>query len=263
MKNQLDEKQMLAILDDLYDKALEGIPMVSQSVDEMASDYLSRYDSIEKAAEELINYQIIKCGTSGFITGLGGVITLPVTIPANIGTVLYVQIRMIAALARMGGFDLYSDQVQTMVYACLTGQAITDIVKQTGIKVGQKITLSAIKNIPGKVLININQKVGFRLVTKFGETGVVNIAKLVPLAGGVVGGAFDVGSTKIIAANAYYIFIKKEMPDEKLVQKMINDDFNSFKENVIVGIDNLNNGLGQVAQAAQGLQRRCAPARKG
>lgn len=259
MKNQLDEKQMLAILDDLYDKALEGIPMVSQSVDEMASDYLSRYDSIEKAAEELINYQIIKCGTSGFITGLGGVITLPVTIPANIGTVLYVQIRMIAALARMGGFDLYSDQVQTMVYACLTGQAITDIVKQTGIKVGQKITLSAIKNIPGKVLININQKVGFRLVTKFGETGVVNIAKLVPLAGGVVGGAFDVGSTKIIAANAYYIFIKKEMPDEKLVQKMINDDFNSFKENVIVGIDNLNNGLGQVAQAAQGLQRTVLP----
>ena len=259
MKNQLDEKQMLAILDDLYDKALEGIPMVSQSVDEMASDYLSRYDSIEKAAEELINYQIIKCGTSGFITGLGGVITLPVTIPANIGTVLYVQIRMIAALARMGGFDLYSDQVQTMVYACLTGQAITDIVKQTGIKVGQKITLSAIKNIPGKVLININQKVGFRLVTKFGETGVVNIAKLVPLEGGVVGGAFDVGSTKIIAANAYYIFIKKEMPDEKLVQKMINDDFNSFKENVIVGIDNLNNGLGQVAQAAQGLQRTVLP----
>lgn len=259
MKKKLDEKQMLTILDDLYDKALEGIPMVSQSVDEMATDYLSRYDSIEKAAKELVNYQVIKCGTSGFLTGLGGVITLPVTIPANIGSVLYVQLRMIAALARMGGFDLYSDQVQTMIYACLTGQALTDIVKQTGIKVGQKITLSAIKNIPGKVLININQKVGFRLVTKFGETGVVNIAKLVPLAGGVVGGAFDVGSTKIIAANAYYIFIKKEMPDEKLVQKMINDDFNSFKENVIEGIDNLNNGLGQVTQAAQGLQRTVLP----
>ena len=259
MKNQLDEKQMLTILDDLYDKALEGIPMVSQSVDEMVSDYLSRYDSIDKAAKELINYQIIKCGTSGFITGLGGVITLPVTIPANVGSVLYVQLRMIAALALMGGFDLRSDQVQTMIYACLTGQALTDIVKQTGIKVGQKITLNAIKNIPGKVLISINQKVGFRLVTKFGETGVVNIAKLVPLAGGVVGGAFDIGSTRIIAANAYYIFIKKEMPDEKLIQKMINDDFITFTENVKEGIDNLNNGLGQVAQAAQGLQRTVLP----
>ena len=109
MKTQLDEKQMLAILDELYDKVLDGIPMVSQSVDEMASDYLSRYDSVDKAAQELVNYQIIKCGTSGFITGLGGVITLPVTIPANVGTVLYVQLRMIAALALMGGFDLRSD----------------------------------------------------------------------------------------------------------------------------------------------------------
>ena len=259
MKTQLDEKQMLAILNELYDKVLDGIPMVSQSVDEMASDYLSRYDSVDKAAQELVNYQIIKCGTSGFITGLGGVITLPVTIPANVGTVLYVQLRMIAALALMGGFDLRSDQVQTMIYACLTGQALTDIVKQTGIKVGQKITLNAIKNIPGKVLISINQKVGFRLVTKFGETGVVNIAKLVPLAGGVVGGAFDIGSTRIIAANAYYIFIKKEMPDGKLIQKVINDDFNSFKDNLLEGIDNLNNGLGQVTQAAQGLQRTILP----
>lgn len=259
MKNKLDEKQMLTILDDLYDKALEGIPMVSQSVDEMASDYLSRYDSIEKAARELVNYQIIKCGTSGFLTGLGGVITLPVAIPANIGSVLYVQLRMIAALARMGGFDLQSDQVQTMIYACLTGQALTDIVKQTGIKVGQKVTLSAIKNIPGKVLININQKVGFRLVTKFGETGIINIAKLVPLAGGAVGGAFDIGSTKIIAANAYYIFIKNEMPDEKLIQKMINDDFKSFTENVKEGIENLNSGVGQVAEVAQSLQRTILP----
>ena len=259
MKNKLDEKQMLTILDDLYDKALEGIPMVSQSVDEMASDYLSRYDSIEKAARELVNYQIIKCGTSGFLTGLGGVITLPVAIPANIGSVLYVQLRMIAALARMGGFDLQSDQVQTMIYACLTGQALTDIVKQTGIKVGQKVTLSAIKNIPGKVLININQKVGFRLVTKFGETGIINIAKLVPLAGGAVGGAFDIGSTKIIAANAYYIFIKNEMPDEKLIQKMINDDFKSFTENVKEGIENLNRGVGQVAEVAQSLQRTILP----
>lgn len=73
-------------------KVLEGIPMVSQSVDEMASDYLSRYDSVEKAAKELVNYQIIKCGTSGFLTGLGGVITLPVAIPANVGSVLYVQL---------------------------------------------------------------------------------------------------------------------------------------------------------------------------
>ena len=49
MKNQLDEKQMPAILDDHNDKALEGIPMGSQSVGEMANEYLSGYDVIPYA----------------------------------------------------------------------------------------------------------------------------------------------------------------------------------------------------------------------
>ena len=51
----------------------------------------------------LIRWQNAKCATSGFIAGLGGSITLPVSIPANISSVLYIQIRMIAAIAYMGG----------------------------------------------------------------------------------------------------------------------------------------------------------------
>jgi len=91
---------------------------------------------------------------------------------------------MIAAIAKIGGFDVRSDQVQTLAYACLTGSAIADVLKQTGIKVGEKITVSAINKIPGKVLTSINQKVGFRLLTKFGTKGAVNFVKLVPIAGG-------------------------------------------------------------------------------
>lgn len=162
----------------------------------------------------MIKYQIAKCGTSGFISGLGGALTLAVTLPANITSVLYVQLRMVAAIAYMGGFDIQSDQVQTMVYACLTGSAISDVLKETGIKVGQKIAVSSINKIPGKVLISINQKVGFRLMTKFGTKGAINLVKLVPVAGGLVGGAIDVGTTKIIADNAYNIFINKDLKRE-------------------------------------------------
>lgn len=101
-----------------------------------------------------------------------------------------------------------------MVYACLTGSALADVLKQTGIKVGEEIAVSAINKIPGKVLISINQKVGFRLLTKFGTKGVVNLVKLVPVAGGLVGRAVDVSATQIIARNAYNIFIKKRMPKD-------------------------------------------------
>ncbi|WP_203225939.1 hypothetical protein [Calothrix sp. PCC 6303] len=48
-----------------------------------------------------------------------------------------------------------------------------------------------IKQIPSKVLIEINKKIGFRLITKAGEKGVVNLMKMVPLVGGIVGGTFD------------------------------------------------------------------------
>lgn len=212
MSKLIDEKQMVAILDSLYTKALNGVPGVSRSVDDFADDYLRNNETPEKAAKELINYQIAKCGISGFITGLGGVITLPVALPANITSVLYVQLRMIAALAKIGGFDIKSDQVQTMAYACLTGSAIADVLKQTGITIGTKMTLAAINKIPGKVLTSINQRVGFRLVTKMGTKGAVNFVKLVPIAGGVIGGAIDIGSTKIIADNAYNLFIKSQDP---------------------------------------------------
>lgn len=108
---EITESNAGKILDTIYSKALDGIPQVSQSVDDLVNDYLKKYTSTENAARALVKNQILKCGTSGFITGLGGLITLPVAIPANISSVLYVQMRMIAALAKMGGYDIRSDQV--------------------------------------------------------------------------------------------------------------------------------------------------------
>lgn len=212
-KEALTEERAAGILSAVYDKALVGVPNVSRSVDQFADDYAARHDDPAKAAEELVKYQVLKCGTSGFITGLGGLITLPVTIPANIGSVLYVQMRMVAAIAKIGGYDIRSDQVQTLVYICLTGSAVNDVIKDAGIQIGTKTLTAALKKLPGSALVKINQRVGFRLITKFGEKGVINLGKLIPLAGGVIGGAFDVASTAIIAENAIKLFIKNENPD--------------------------------------------------
>lgn len=207
---ELTESNAAKVLDTLYSKALEGIPQVSRSVDDLASDYLDKHPSPEKAAKELAKNQILKCGASGFITGLGGLITLPVAIPANISSVLYVQMRMIAAIAKIGGYDIKSDQVQTMVYMCLTGQAIADVIKDVGIRVGEKTLEAAIKKIPGAALVKINQRIGFRLLTKFGEKGIINLGKLVPVAGGVIGGGIDAASTVAISKNAINVFITHE-----------------------------------------------------
>lgn len=194
-------------LDKLYSSALNGIPMVSGSVDDLVEDYLSKYETVEEAAAALVRAQVVKCGTSGFITGFGGLIILPVAIPANLSSVFYVQMRMIAAIAVMGGYDVRSDQVKTQIYVCLTGTSVADLLKEAGINAGKQAARSAIKKIPGAVLTKINQRIGFRFITKFGEKGVVNLGKCVPLVGAVIGGGMDVASTRVIGKRAIAEFI--------------------------------------------------------
>ena len=204
----ISQEEIMQLLNKLYDQSVHGIAKVSPPIDELANDYLQKSKDINTAAKKFINYQIAKCTTSGIVTGLGGLITLPVAIPANVGSVMYVQMRMIACLAYMGGYATNSDQVQTLVYACLAGISIDQILKNVGIQFGTKFTMAMVKKIPGTVLTKINQKVGFRFLTKFGTKGLINIGKAIPIVGGVIGGGFDFAETKIIANRAYKMFVE-------------------------------------------------------
>ena len=177
-KKILTQDDIMKLLDSCYDKCLNGVPKVSSDVETMANDYLQKHATKEEACKAMLRNQIAKCTTSGFVTGFGGIITMPITLPANVGSVLYVQMRMIACTAYMAGYELNCDQTQTFVYACLAGVAVNELIKQAGIKFGIKFANGLIKKIPGKVLTKINQKVGFRFITKFGTKGLVNLGKL-------------------------------------------------------------------------------------
>lgn len=200
------EREMMNLLDVCYDKALQGVLPGEKSIEELAEDYLAKTNSREKAIDKLIGYQTVLCGTNGFITGLGGLLVLPVAISANVAGVIYVQLRMIAAIAHINGYDIYSDQVRTIAYTCLTGSSAANILKNVGIKISEKVAVNALKRVPGAILIKINQQVGFRLVTKFGQKGLVNVIKMMPLVGGVVGGVFDTGMTLTIGNIAKKVF---------------------------------------------------------
>ena len=202
----ITQEQIMDVMSKCYQAALDGLPG-SKSCEELAREYMDRYKASTIAAKELIKQQLLKCSASGFITGFGGLLTLPVTVPANVASVLYVQMRMIAALAAIGGYDVHSDEVQTLVYLCLVGSSLTDVVKSTGIKIANKVTTNMLKKLPGAVLTKINQKVGFRLLIKFGTKGAVNLVKVVPVAGALVGAGIDYGSTKLIADKAYNAFL--------------------------------------------------------
>jgi len=207
-RHKLTQEILMSAIDWCYYNAVKGIPGILSAV-ELGESFKKRKGSDRDKVNSLIRWQNIKAGTTGFVTGLGGIITMPVTIPVNLASILFIQIRMIAAIAYIGGNDLNDDdRVKTLVYICLAGNSGKEILKDTGIALGNKITRNAIKSISGETIKRINQKVGFKLFTKFGEKGIINLGKAIPLVGGIVSGSFDSFSTNLIGNIARNTFIE-------------------------------------------------------
>ena len=202
----LSQRKIIQAMNWAYDKAVNGVPGLD-SAEELAACYLKKEGSLKEQINSLIRWQNTKAGTTGFVTGLGGMLTIPATLPVNITSVLFIQIRMIAAIAKMCGFDLKDDKVQTLVYVCLVGSSSSEIIKDLGIQISGKLAIAAIKKIPKAVITKINQAVGFRLLTKFGQKGFINLGKAVPLIGGIIGGVFDVVSTNTVGNTARNLFM--------------------------------------------------------
>jgi hypothetical protein len=206
METELTQSNIEKAFEWLYQRAINGIPGLD-SAPEMAQKYLAKGGSLNDSVNDLIKWQIVKAGTSGFVTGLGGLLTLPIAIPANFTSVIYVHVTMIAAIAYMGGYDLKDDKVKTLIYACLVGNSAKDILRDSGIIIGRKLTESAIKNISKQTLGAINKKVGFKLVTKFSEKGTIVLGRAVPFIGGVIGASIDGIATQKVGNIARETFI--------------------------------------------------------
>ncbi len=206
------QDQALEVAKAIISRAVEGVPSLRlTSCKKLAETYLSdsRYADHDARVDSLIRWESAKNFTSGFLSGLGGVLTLPVSIPATIGASYVLQARMSGAIAYIYGYDVDDERVRTLVLLTLIGDSAKEPLKQAGIKIGQALTKNLIQKIPGELLVQINKKVGFRLLTKAGTKGVINLTKAVPVVGGVVGGATDFLACKAVGRVAKELFRPK------------------------------------------------------
>ena len=188
---------------------MQGLP-TTPTIEKLAEDYLKvNNNDKEKAIDSLIKWAVAKSSASGFVSSVGGLITLPVAIPAGLTASFYIQMRMIAAIAIVSGYDPRSDQVKTLVYCCLIGDSCMNFLKEVGVKVGQKLTHKIISSISRETLTKINRFIGFKLVTKFGEKGIINLVKWIPFISGFIGGTFDGSYCYGSGKTAKKLFFKK------------------------------------------------------
>lgn len=219
--NGLTINTLQSTLDWLYDRVINGIAGL-ESAQALANAYQHTHPNRQDCVNALIRGQNIKAGASGFITGLGGLMTLPVTIPLNMTSVLFIQIRMIAAIALLSGHSLKDDNVKTCVYLCLCGNTTKDILKNLGIQLGTRLTRQLLGQTSSGVIRHINRSVCVKLMAQIGQKGSINTIKLIPLFGGLIGGVFDSITTDIIGNMARDIFISPHA-----IPALVHDDIHT------------------------------------
>jgi hypothetical protein len=159
----------------------------------------------EEAERRLVATHVRLAAVSGFATGLGGIATLPVLVPAAMAGLYIIDAdvgrsRLPARVRHHHGGGPQRDLGDA------PGQCGRGSAEERGHGIRKQVTAATLQKVPGQLLIEINKRIGFRLVTKAGEKGVLNLAKLVPLVGGPIGAAVDGVSCRTIAAYAMRTF---------------------------------------------------------
>jgi EcsC protein family len=190
-----------------YDTALEGFPTFDGARVIAAN---SSGKSTAKRADSVITWA---CGTAGVIgaaTSIGGFITLPATLPANLACTALVQLRMVQAIAILAGHDPKDDRVRSMALLALLGMSAADVLKEIGISVARALTEQFIKDVVVQALAKAVVK---GAITKTASRSITaSVSRLVPLVGAVIGGVIDASATKLIGEMAIKVFMPTPAP---------------------------------------------------
>lgn len=183
----------------LYDKAVSGIAGI-ESAETLAERYLEdAKGDVALAVRNLIHWESIKAGSSGFLSGVGGVVALPVTLPLNVTSVLFLQTRLVAAVACLGRHRLSDERIRALAGLCLCGNAAKALL--------QDLALQAIDRWTAAMAQQVAEKTALMLATRAGLVTGENLLRLVPLAGGLVSGAVDIATTRTVGQIARTTFI--------------------------------------------------------
>jgi len=187
----------------LVDTGLEGRGPLS-SAREVADKALAKHDGdAEKAIAAVARATTVAGGVGGFLTGIGGFVTMPVSLPVNVAEFYLQAVRMVGTIATLRGYDISEPRVRTAVLLTLVGSDSDEVLKKAGMATaGSRITSYALKGLPPAALMVVNKAVGFRLMRGVSEKVLSRLGRGIPLAGGLVGGGIDGWMMKKIADHA-------------------------------------------------------------
>lgn len=183
---------------------------VFKGAQSLAADALKKADGdVERAVDSLARTGIRTAAGGGFLTSIGGFVTMPVAIPANVFEFYVLATRTVGAIATLRGYDVKDPMIRTAVLLTLVGSKSTDILNKAGVTMGSGALAGlATRGLPRAAVMMINKAVGFRVLRSVGEKTLARFGRAVPVLGGGVGAVVDGAMMSKIAQQARQEFPK-------------------------------------------------------
>ncbi|GAB3988663.1 EcsC family protein [Nocardioides marmoraquaticus] len=174
-----------------YDRAVAGVgPLEPASV--VGKRAFVEHDDEAQAVSSLIESHVRLAGAQGFVTNLGGLATMPVAVPANIGGLAMIQCRMVAALAHLRGHDLADPRVRNAVLTTLLGEEkVHELVREQRLPGPPMAVATAPVHDPDLDRLVANEVAGELMTRVAGKRLAYAVGRRVPVVGGVVGAGTD------------------------------------------------------------------------
>ena len=173
-------------------RAIDGVgplPGAAAAADKQLKD---NNGDVEKAIHDVIENNVRLAGGQGFLTNVGGLVTMALSIPANVTGLAILQCRMVAGIAHLRGHDLDDPRVRNAILAMLLGEdQVTELVKKRKLPAPPMALATAPAHDP-TIHGTISAVVASDIIARVaGKRLATTVGRRVPVIGGVVGASAD------------------------------------------------------------------------
>ena len=118
------------------------------------------------------------------------------------------QLRTLAEVIEQGSFSAAARRLNLTQPA--VSLQVRELERRFGVQLIERLGRQTQATIPGRALVEVNKRSGFRLLTKAAtERGAISFSRAAPVIGGFVGGAFDAIVCRAVGRTAKQLFRRK------------------------------------------------------
>ncbi len=178
------------------DRAIRGVGPLDGAAMLAEKQREEHKGDLDKAIKDIIETHVRLAGAQGFLTNLGGLVTLTVMVPANITGLALIQCRLVAAILHLRGYDLDDKRVRNAILASMLGEErMLSMIRKKKLPGTPMAIATAPVHDPKLDLVMANE-VAAEMITRIaGKRIAYTVGRRVPIVGGIVGAGTDGFST--------------------------------------------------------------------